>query len=98
MGCLLHRNEGMIEAQYRPRSILVNTLLLPFPVDVPVSMWATPERRGAMRMRCPHAHRLRRRTLRVASGNPTPDAGARHCKTPAIRQCSGAPGAPNHTL
>ena len=38
------RSEGMSEGQYRPRSILVNALLLPFPVDVPVSMWATRER------------------------------------------------------
>ena len=33
----------------------------PFPDVVPMSMWATPERRGAIRKRCPHAHRQRLR-------------------------------------
>jgi len=78
----------MPEGQYRLCSILVNTLLLPFPVDVPVSMWATPERRAAMRKRCPHTRRQPLRTFRAASDIPTTDADARHCKTPTIRRGS----------
>src|SRR5271168_5643352 len=77
----------MSEGQYRPCPILVNTILLPFPDDVPVSMWATRERRAAMRKRCPHTHRLSRHKPRVAFDSPVFGVAASHCRTSTGPQC-----------
>ena len=89
---------GVPEGQYRPYSILFNTLILPLSDVVPVSMWATPEGREAMRRGCPHAHRQCRRKPPVACNIPATGADARRCRTSAKRPGSGVPRRPSHTL